>query len=298
MRAVVGHFRETRDRVSVALRIAYDGTDFHGFARDPRSRTVQGELEAALSKIFKEPVLVRGASRTDAGVHARGQLVAFDPPFEIPHDGLLLALAGGLAPDMAAVAAWEQSGREGRPFEPRFANAGKHYSYRIRNGRCRNPLTQRFEWQVRAPLDVDAMQAAAAHLVGRHDFASFRASNCQAKSTERRVQDVRVRSSEPTLEPPSDVGALDERVRIVEIDVEGDAFLKNMVRIMVGTLVEVGLGKRAASTIPGLFGCSDRTRAGMTAPAQGLTLVEVKMRASEPASQPQGEPERPVGDAD
>lgn len=269
------------------MRIAYDGTDLHGFARATTPdgepvRTVQGVLESALSGIYKQPVTTRGASRTDAGVHARGQVVAFDPPFEIPREGLLLALTGALPDDVVATAAWEQAGPGGEPLQPRFGNDGKHYHYRIRSARLRNPLTARYEWHVRHPLDVDAMRAAAGALVGEHDFAGFRASNCQAKTTVRRIRDVRVSVSEPTLEPPRDPGALEPSPRIVEVDVEGDAFLKNMVRIMVGTLVEVGLRKRSARTMADLIQLRDRTKSGPTAPARGLTLVEVKWPSTAP----------------
>lgn len=262
--------------MSIALRIAYDGTGFHGFARHPGVRTVQGELEAALGRIYKQPVEVRGASRTDAGVHARGQLVAFEPSLEIPLGGLLQALAGQLPDDLAASAAWEESAADGGRLEPRFGNEGKHYAYRIRNGPSRNPLTDRYEWQVRPPLDLDAMREAARHLVGEHDFASFRAADCQSKTSVRVMTDLRVTQLEPRDEAPTEAGQLPGPCRIVEIDVEGQAFLKNMVRVMVGTLVDVGLGKRSASTIPGLMRAADRSQAGPTAPAKGLTLVQVK----------------------
>ena len=265
--------------MSIALRIGYDGTDFHGFARHPDTRTVQGELDAALSRIYKQEIAVRGASRTDSGVHALGQLVAFDPPFEIPCQGLLLGLAGELPQDLIASAAWKQSAPDGGPLQPRFGNDGKHYRYRIRNARLRNPMTDRYEWLLGKGLDVDAMGEAAARLVGEHDFASFRAADCQSKTSVRRMTSVRVSEREPGLEPPVSPGQLrvgDDAVRTVEIDVEGEAFLKNMVRIMVGTLVDVGLGKRSPSTIPELLAVADRSKAGVTAPAKGLTLMEVK----------------------
>lgn len=272
--------------MSIALRIGYDGTDFHGFARHPNTRTVQGELDAALSRIYKQEVAVRGASRTDSGVHALGQLVAFDPPFEIPCQGLLLGLAGELPEDLIASAAWEQSAADGGPLQPRFDNDGKHYRYRIRNARLRNPMTDRYEWLLGKPLDLEAMAEAAAHMVGEHDFTSFRAADCQAKTAVRRMTRVTVSEREPTLEPPVSPGHLrvgKHAVRTVEIDVEGEAFLKNMVRIMVGTLVDVGLTKRSPSTIPELLAMADRSKAGVTAPAKGLTLVEVRWPAIEEA---------------
>jgi tRNA pseudouridine38-40 synthase len=262
--------------VSIALRIAYDGTAFHGFVRQAGVRTVQAELAQALSRIYKQVVEVRGASRTDAGVHARGQLVAFDPPLEIPTEGLLHALRGELPEDLGASAAWEESGPDGGPLNPRFGNDGKHYAYRIRIAPDRNPLTDRYEWHTRQALDLDAVREAAAHLVGEHDFSSFRAADCQSKTTVRVMTGIRAGEAEPRDQAPTEAGRLVGQCRVVVIDVEGQAFLKNMVRVMVGTLVEVGLGKRSASTIPGLIAAADRTKAGDTAPARGLTLVEVK----------------------
>jgi tRNA pseudouridine38-40 synthase len=257
--------------VSLVLRVAYDGTDFHGFARQPGLRTVQGLLESALSEIYADTVLTRGASRTDAGVHALGQIVAFDARGSIPPAGLVRALAGALPPDVVVTAAWEQAGL----VEPRFHNLGKRYRYRIRNARLRDPLRQRYEWLVPGRLDLSAMRDAAAHLVGEHDFASFRAADCQARSTVRRVTRISVECRLARLAHLPDKGALEQAPQIVEVEVEGGAFLKNMVRIVVGTLVEVGLGRRAPLDVFRARQAVDRARAGPTAPPGGLTLLEV-----------------------
>jgi tRNA pseudouridine38-40 synthase len=272
--------------MATLLRLAYDGTDFHGFARQVDSvdatrsvRTVQGELEAALARLYKQELRTRGASRTDAGVHARGQIVGFDAPFVIPPRGLLLGLAAALPRDLVASAAWVVDNPDGEPLDPRFFNEGKHYRYRIRVATLRDPLTERFEWHLPRRLDVEAMRAAAARLVGEHDFAAFRAADCQAKTTVRRVRGIElctqtIAELDPLALDPGRVDAA-ELVAVIEIDVRGDAFLKNMVRIITGTLVAIGRGQFGVERIDELLRGGDRTLAGPTAPAQGLTLVEV-----------------------
>jgi tRNA pseudouridine38-40 synthase len=268
--------------MTTLLRLGYDGTEFHGFARQldagdaARSvRTVQGELEAALAKLYKQEIRTRGASRTDAGVHARGQVVGFDPPFVIPPRGLLLGLAAGLPRDLIASAAWVVE----ETLDPRFVNEGKHYRYRIRLTSLREPLSARFEWHLPRRVDVEAMRAAAARLVGEHDFAGFRATDCQAKSTVRRVRSIELHTQTVAELDPlvGDPGRVDpaEAIAVIEIDVRGDAFLKNMVRIITGTLVAVGRGQFGPERIDEVLRSGDRTRAGSTAPAQGLTLMEV-----------------------
>jgi tRNA pseudouridine38-40 synthase len=265
--------------MAMLLRLAYDGTEFHGFARQPATRTVQGELEAALARIYKQAILTRGASRTDAGVHAHGQIVAFDPPLEIPPRGLLLALAAALPADLIASAAWLVDDPGGEPLNPRFHNLGKHYRYRIRATVLREPMSTRFEWHIPRPLDIERMRGAAPSLVGEHDFAGFRATDCQAQNTVRRLRsvDLRVRTL-AELDPMSaDVGRIDgpHAHATIEIDVHGEAFLKNMVRIIVGTLVAIGHGRFGEERIAEILRDKERARAGQTAPPHGLTLVEV-----------------------
>lgn len=275
--------------MSVLLRVAYDGSRFHGFARQadgPRGpiRTVQGELEQALAELFREPVVTRGASRTDAGVHAEGQLLSFEPPRDIPCHGVARALSGRLPPDVTVVAAWEEHGVDGAPVDVRRGNEGKHYRYRIRCTRTRDPLAAGREWELGRRLALPPMREAAQAFVGTHDFGSFRAAACQASSTERTMEAVTIAGRSAPVGPLGDPGRLDPVVAssdaqgpdLVEIDVRGTAFLYNMVRIMVGTLVEVGLSRREPGTIAELLAEPDRRRAGPTAPAQGLTLVEVR----------------------
>lgn len=267
------------------MRLGYDGSEFHGWAAqrsaDPERplRTVQGDVEAALAVLYKQPVSLRAASRTDAGVHALGQLAAFEPPSEIPLSGLVRGLNARLPATVAVFAAWAEPGE----VDLRRENAGKLYRYRIRCSELADPLAARYEWHLGRALDVDRMQAAADHFVGTHDFASFRAASCQARTTERTIGRVTVRGRVAPVGPLGDPGRLDRldgptteaRPDVVEVEVEGTAFLHNMVRIMVGSLVDVGLGRRPPDYIADLLVHPDRRRAGMTAPAAGLTLVEV-----------------------
>jgi tRNA pseudouridine38-40 synthase len=279
--------------VSVLLRLAYDGTDFHGYAgQQPRPdgspiRTVQGDLEAALQSLYKVPVKTRGASRTDAGVHAHGQLVAFDPDRDIPMPGLVRGLNGALHSDLRVLAAWE----EPREVDVRRDNEGKYYRYRIRSTEVADPLAARYEWHLARRLDPYVMREAAVKLEGTHDFASFRAAACQSETTERTVDSVEITFGAAALGPMADRGRLDTGVKPgdkapgpasawgpdwLEVHVWGQAFLMNMVRIMVGTLVDIGAGRRPPELIDELLQVADRSKAGATAPARGLTLVEVK----------------------
>lgn len=273
--------------MSILLRVAYDGTDFHGFARQPDPaggeplRTVQGELERVLSFVHRAPVETRGASRTDAGVHARGQLVAFERTLPIPCAGLRRAVTKLLPPDAAVLAAWEQEADGGGPVDLRKDNLGKRYRYRVRCTAERDPIGGRFEWHHGKPLDTAAMQDAARRLVGTHDFASFRASACQAKTTVRTIQAVEVVEVAAPLGLEGDPGRRSRAgADVVEIHVHGLAFLHNMVRIIAGTLVEVGVGRRAPSSMDALLAATDRREAGRTAPAGGLTLDEVVWRGA------------------
>ncbi len=285
--------------VSVLVRVGYDGTSFHGYAaQKPRPdgsplRTVQGELERALARLYKQPVPTRAASRTDSGVHALGQLVTFAAPQHIPMPGLVRGINSHLPDDVVVTAAWEEAG----DVDVRRGSRGKYYRYRIRCTEVLDPLMRRQEWHLARRLDPFVMQTAASHFAGTHDFGSFRATGCQSRTTERTVEQVEVSYGASALGPMSDRGRLDATVRSgerapgpasawgpdwLEIHVWGHAFLMNMVRIMVGTLVDVGLGRREPESIVELLSQPDRTRAGMTAPARGLTLVEVRWPGAEP----------------
>jgi tRNA pseudouridine38-40 synthase len=237
------------------LLVEYDGTGFAGWQRQPAQRTVQGALEDAVREMTGETVFIRAAGRTDAGVHADGQVASLDLEANIPVHGLLRGLNTILPADLALLDVAEAA----PDFDARFSARGKVYRYTVWTHLVRSPRRARDAWHVRHPVDVEAMRDAAAALVGEHDFRAFRASDCDRKSTRRVVRRLEV----------------DRRGALLTIDVEATAFLKNMVRILVGTLVDVGRGRIDAEVIPRMLETGDRTIGGMTAPAHGLTLLRV-----------------------
>jgi tRNA pseudouridine38-40 synthase len=241
---------------NIRIVLEYDGTDFAGWQRQPPpARSVQGVLEEAIAGMTGEQPLVRGAGRTDAGVHARAQVASFLTPSSIPLVGFVRGLNASLPRDVAVVEGEEAP----EDFEPRRAARGKHYAYRLWNRPSRSPLHERTSWHVIKPLDLGAMGRAAALLLGEHDFSSFRAAGCDARHPVRHLRRAEV-SREGDL---------------VTLDLEATAFLRGMARIIAGTLVEIGLGVREAATMADLLAARDRGRAGRTAPAHGLTLERV-----------------------
>ena len=245
---------------TIKLTLEYDGTNYVGWQLQPNGPSIQGALEAALAKLLKQPVRVTGAGRTDSGVHALGQVASFQSPLDLPLKAYLAGISSLLPNDIAVVAAEQMP--EG--FCARRSARGKIYRYRIVNRPCRAPLERLQAWEIFRPLDDAAMRAAAPALVGRHDFSAFRASDCEASTTVREVRRLEVRRE----------GA------VVTVEIEATAFLKHMVRNIVGTLVEVGHGRRPADSLAGLLASGDRDRAGATAPAHGLCLVEVFYEAA------------------
>jgi tRNA pseudouridine38-40 synthase len=254
----------SRPLYGVRLVVAYDGTDFAGFQLQLAQRTVQGELERAIEQMAGHPVRLRGAGRTDSGVHALGQVVAFDTRRAIRERGWLLGLHAYLPPDIRV----QQASHCSPGYNPRFDSAGKHYRYVIQIGEALNPLLRDRAWQLGGPRipDIARMRAAAALLVGSHDFRAFRQADDVRENTLRTLWRIDVIDSfggDPSL---------------IAIDVEGTAFMKNMVRILAGTLVDVGVGRIALDAVPRMLGGEARRDwAGQTAPAQGLVLVGVKL---------------------
>ena len=240
---------------TLRLVIEYDGTDFSGWQRQLDQRTVQACLEEALQAMTGEAVRVTGAGRTDAGVHAEGQVASVRVHSRIPTGGFLRGLNSQLPPDMVV----RELSDVDPSFDARRSARGKSYRYQIWNHVTRSPLRGRATWHHRAPLDTQAMREAAAAFVGEHDFRAFRASDCDRKNTVRLIRSFEVERQ----------GAL------IRCEVEGTAFLKNMVRIMVGTLVRAGHGELDAAGVRALLAAGDRTQSGVTAPAHGLTLVRV-----------------------
>ncbi len=237
------------------LVVQYDGTDFAGFQFQPEQRTVQGVLQEALSKLLGEKIQVCGASRTDAGVHACGQVVSFKTECAIPLERIVPALNALLPRDLAAMEVAEAP----EHFHPRYQARRKYYVYRILNRPLPSPFIGRYAWHVPQPLNVAAMQQGAAHLTGEHDFAAFCAAGGSAKTTVRTLYELSV----------------ERQGDIIEVKASGNGFLYMMMRIIVGTLVEVGLGKRPAEEMAAILASRDRRRAGPTAPPHGLTLQRI-----------------------
>ena len=240
------------------LTVEYDGTDFVGWQRQSNGPSVQAAIEEALGDMHGGvATAIRGAGRTDAGVHALGQVAHFDAPpgTRVPLHGYQRGL-NAVLPRSIAILAVEPVADD---FDARFSARGKLYRYSIWTAPVRAPLRDRYVWHLRRALDVTKMQEAADRLVGRHDFSAFRAADCERKTTTRSLCRLAVARSGD----------------LVTVEVEADAFLKNMVRIIVGTLCEVGWGKRSASDVQRILDGRDRRQAGITAPAQGLALVRV-----------------------
>ncbi len=240
---------------NLRLVVEYDGTAFAGWQRQDGQRTVQGSLEEAFKTMTGEAVIVRGAGRTDAGVHAEGQVANVFVATKIPTGGYLRGLNSYLPRDVVVVDVADAD----PAFDARRSARGKIYRYRIWNHLVRSALHDRYSWHQRRALDVHAMRRAAALFVGEHDFRGFRASDCDRKNTVRLMRRF-------------DVG---RQGALVTCEVEGTAFLKNMVRIMVGTLTAAGRGEMTDAEIRHVLEGGDRTLAGVTAPACGLALVRV-----------------------
>ena len=255
---------------NVLLTIAYDGTQFCGWQRQPEQRSVQGELEKALSIICGKPIQINGTSRTDAGVHAYGQRASFLADFGIPTEKIPTVANGMFASaasekgkgrkaagDIAILAAEEMP--EG--FHARFDALGKKYIYKINNEKMPDPFQRNYCYQISKPLDIEAMNEAAAHLTGTLDFKCFQAAGGkELESTVRTIYGTRISVQGETE---------------IQFEIVGDGFLYNMVRIITGTLVDVGLGKKRPDAMPEIILGKERTLAGHTAPPQGLYLAEV-----------------------
>jgi tRNA pseudouridine38-40 synthase len=249
-------FDQTQIMRNIRLLLEYDGTDYVGWQRQATGPSIQAELEAALLRLTGAATSTRAAGRTDAGVHARGQVVTFQTASALPIHAFLRGLNAHLPQAIGVLDAQEAP----PDFDARHSASGKMYRYQIWNSASRSPLRARTHWQVVRPLCLPAMAEAAAILVGRHDFRAFRAADCERKTTVRLITRLSVTSPEPA---------------VVHIEVEATAFLKNMVRILSGTLVEVGKGKLTPAQVAALLQSGRRQDAGPTAPAHGLLLCRV-----------------------
>jgi tRNA pseudouridine38-40 synthase len=240
----------------VKLVLEYDGTRYVGWQVQPNGPSVQAEVERALEVLHKAPRRVVAAGRTDAGVHALGQVCSFFERQPLPLQAYVQGMNAVLPEDVAVRAAT----LEADGFDARRTASGKRYRYRIENGPGRAPMTRRVAWQLFQPLDAAAMRSAAARLLGRRDFASFQAADCSCAHAVRELRRCEV------------VGEGGGRIDLV---VEASAFVRHMVRTIAGTLCEVGQGKRRADSMEALLFARERRLAGPTAPPQGLCLEEV-----------------------
>jgi tRNA pseudouridine38-40 synthase len=242
------------------LTLAYDGTLFAGWQWQPNQRTVQGELEAAIQRITQHTVKCVASGRTDAGVHALGQVVSFACETRLDGPTLTKALNAELPEDLLVFEVAEMP----PSFHALKGAIRKRYRYVVQDGRLPDLFDRKYVWHVYQRLDVEAMQAAAAALVGTHDFASYETSGSPRLTTVRTVYDLLVERRQAELTD-----------RVV-IEVEADGFLYNMVRNIAGTLVAVGKGKQPLAWPGEVLALKDRTAAGMTAPPQGLFLIGVE----------------------
>ncbi|MCM1326132.1 MAG: tRNA pseudouridine(38-40) synthase TruA [Bacteroidales bacterium] len=242
------------EKKRVRLTVAYDGTNYHGWQLQKNAVTIESELNRSLTELLGEPVEVIGASRTDAGVHALGNVAVFDTVNPMPAEKISYALNRSLPEDIRI----QKSEEVPSDWHPRHCESRKTYEYRIYCNEFPMPTKRLYSYFTYWSLDVKQMREAASYLEGEHDFKSFCQTGAQVESTVRTIYSVEV----------------EEQEREIVIRVCGNGFLYNMVRIIAGTLMEVGRGKRKPQDMADILGAKDRTAAGATAPAQGLTLVK------------------------
>ena len=237
--------------------VEYDGTRYHGWQRQKDDRSIQGEIEKALQKITAKSVTVIGSGRTDAGVHAEGQVASFESDTQIEPEALLKGLNSLLAEDIIIKACEYASGS----FHARYDVKSKVYCYKILNRPTPAAIGRQYSWFILKPLNQDAMRAAIAHIIGRHDYKSFEGTGSPRQHTTRQVYSAEL---------------IEHKGGLLLFHIEADGFLRYMVRNIVGTLVDVGMQKLTPNDFKRILDAKDRSRASATAPAQGLTLIEVK----------------------
>ena len=241
---------------NIRLLLQYEGTRYQGWQRQTSSEnTIQGRLETLLTKMCGEPIELQGSGRTDAGVHARGQVANFHTNCSMPVEEMLSYMNRYLPEDIAVIRIAEAAPR----FHSRLNAVGKCYCYKVWNSSVPDVFMRRYALQFPEKLDMEAMKEAASLLCGEHDFKAFTSAKKGKKSTVRTIEDI-------SIEKEGDM---------ITFTFRGNGFLHHMVRILVGTLLETGLGKRRADSIPGLFASKERAEAGPLVPAKGLTLLAV-----------------------
>lgn len=239
----------------IKLTVAYDGTHYNGWQVQPNGITIEGMLNKAIAELTNETVAVIGASRTDAGVHALGNVAVFDTNTRIPPEKLCYALNQRLPADIVV----QHSCEVPLHFHPRRCESRKTYVYKILNRAFPLPLSRHDCYFTYRKLDVEKMRQAAAYLVGTHDFKSFCSVHSQAETTVRTIYHL----------------AVEKEQDVITIEVTGSGFLYNMVRILAGTLLQVGMGERSPQQMQEILKAKDRSAAGATAPAHGLTMIGI-----------------------
>lgn len=240
----------------IMMRVAYDGTNYCGWQVQPNGITIQEVLERHLSELLKEPITLMGASRTDAGVHALGNVAVFDTNARMPGEKISYALNQKLPEDIRI----QESREVASDFHPRYQKSEKTYEYKILNRRFPIPTERFYAHFTYVPLNVEKMRQAAEYLIGTHDFKSFCGTGAQVKTTVRRITGL----------------SINKCGDVITIRVSGEGFLYNMVRIIAGTLMEIGSGKYPPECMEDILEGKDRQLAGNTAPARGLTLVKIQ----------------------
>lgn len=248
--------------------VAYDGTNYCGWQIQPGVPTIEGVLNDTLSRVLKEEIQVIGASRTDAGVHAFGNVAVFDTVTPIPPERICLALNPHLPEDVKIV----ESIQVEEHFHPRYCDTRKTYEYHIQTGRTLLPTNRFYSHWVSRKLDVNAMREAAGYLIGTYDFKSFCAANAQVKSTVRTVSSIEI--EENVMQSGTETPA--PEIKEIIIRVKGEGFLYNMVRIISGTLIKAGTHGWPPEYIKTILEAKDRTLAGETVPAKGLFLKQIE----------------------
>lgn len=238
------------------LTVQYDGTDYHGWQRQPGFATVQGEIEKRLGMIADQPVIIEGSGRTDAGVHAFGQVASFSLDTKLVADDFFRALNGLLPYDICITECIEVN----QGFHARFDAVGKTYRYCILNRILRDPFRRKYLWHIQRKLDLDAMKKAAEYFVGEHDFRSFENAGSPRLHTVRHITSAVFNEFDDGM---------------LHFEVSANGFLQNMVRNIMGTLVDVGMRRTRPAMIREIINAKDRTKAGPTAPPTGLFLLRV-----------------------
>ena len=241
----------------IKLTVAYDGTNYHGWQVQPNAVTIEGKLNEAISELTKETIQVIGASRTDAGVHALGNVAVFDTESRIPGGKFSYALNQRLPDDIVI----QQSQEVDKDFHPRYCTCEKTYEYVILNRKFPLPEYRNTAFFYYGDLDIKAMQEATKAFLGEHDFAGFCSAGAQVKTTVRTIYELTVEKKDNDM---------------ICIRVRGNGFLYNMVRIIAGTLLEVGKGNIEAKSLEDRIAAADRSQAGPTAPARGLKLIRIQ----------------------